>query len=160
MSEQDLHAVHPAPGEGETVRNPLGGPLAFKARGAETGGAMTAFESTAAAGEGPPLHVHTNADEVLYIVEGSFRFKLDGELRDSPAGSFVFIPRGAPHTWQNVGAEPGRLLVLFTPAAMEPFFDRFAELPDGASVPEAFRTLGADAGMEVVGPPLAKSDPL
>jgi quercetin dioxygenase-like cupin family protein len=153
-------AIHRAPGEGATIKNPLGGPLTFKARGAETGGAMTALESTPAPGEGPPLHLHTDADEVLYVLEGSFRFKLDGDLHDSPPGSFVFIPRGAPHTWQNVGAEPGRLLVLFAPAAMEPFFDRFAEVADDASIPEAFRSLGSEVGMEVAGPPLAKSDPL
>ena len=50
--------------------------------------------------------------------------------------------------------------MIFTPAAMEMFFERFAELPGDASVPEAFRTLGGESSMEVVGPPLAQSDPL
>jgi hypothetical protein len=49
--------------------------------------------------------------------------------------------------------------VIFTPAEMERFFERFAELPDDASPREAFTTLGSEAGMDVVGPPLAESDP-
>jgi hypothetical protein len=46
------------------------------------------------------------------------------------------------------------------PAGLEVFFERFGRLPDDASVPEAFRMLGSEAGMDVVGPPLAQSDPL
>jgi hypothetical protein len=47
---------------------------------------------------------------------------------------------------------------MFTPAGMERFFDRFAGLSDGADAPDAFRSIGREVGMEVVGPPLAKSD--
>jgi hypothetical protein len=49
--------VQRAPGDGETVKNPAGGLLAFKLRGAQSGGALAAWESSAAPGEGPPLHV-------------------------------------------------------------------------------------------------------
>lgn len=153
-------AIQRGPGEGAQLRNPLGGPLTFKARAPETGGSVTAFESSPAPGEGPPLHIHRDADELLYVLEGAFRFKLGDELRDAPAGSFVFVPRDLPHTWQNVGETPACLLVVFTPAAMEGFFESFAALPEGSSVPEAFRSLGQEVGMDVVGPPLAVSDPL
>jgi quercetin dioxygenase-like cupin family protein len=151
--------IHLGPGAGVTVENPLGGPLTFKARGDETHGRMVAFESTAAPGEGPPLHVHANEDEVVYALEGTFRFLLDGEVRDAPTGSFMFIPRGVAHTWQNVGDEPARLFVLFTPAGMEEFFVRFAEHAGEASPVEAFRRFGSEVGMAVVGPPLAQTDP-
>jgi quercetin dioxygenase-like cupin family protein len=147
------------PLEGATVRNPLGGPLTFKARAEETNGSPTAFETTMAPGEGPPLHFHANEDEILYVLEGTLRFKLEGEVLPAPPGSFVFVPRGARHTWQNVGEAPGRMLVIFTPSGMERFFERFGALPAGASAPDAFRTLGSDVGMHVVGPPLAESDP-
>jgi hypothetical protein len=43
---------------------------------------------------------------------------------------------------------------------MEAFFDRFAELPPGPVDPGVFAALGRDVGMEVLGPPLAVSDPL
>jgi hypothetical protein len=73
----------------------------------------------------------------------------------------VFIPRGVPHTWLNAGDEPARFLALFTPAApgMERFFERAAELPKEPRAAAALKRFAADAGMEVLGPPLANSDP-
>jgi hypothetical protein len=52
-------------------------------------------------------------------------------LREAPAGSFVFTPRGTPHIWQNVGAEPLRFFATIMPAAVafEEFFKRYAQLP-------------------------------
>jgi quercetin dioxygenase-like cupin family protein len=148
------------PGEGETIQGPVGGPLTFKVRGAQTNGTLTVFENTIAPGEGPPLHAHANEDEAWYVLEGELRFRLGADMRRAPAGSFVFVPRGTQHCFQNVGAQPARILVLFTPAGMESFFDRFASLPESADIPEAFRSLGREVGMDVTGPPLAKSDPL
>jgi len=145
------------PGEGQTVANPAGGGLTYKALSEHTGGALTAWESTAAPGEGPPLHLHVNEDELMYVLEGRLRFRLDGTDHSRPAGSFVFIPRGVPHTWQNAGEGPARILFVFTPASpgMERFFERSAELPEDTRMADAFKSLAGDAGMEVVGPPLA-----
>src|ERR671936_345999 len=128
-----------APGEGVTIEGPAGGPLTFKVRGEQTNCGVTAFENVIAPGDGPPLHAHANEDEAWYVVEGDLRFRLDDEITSAPAGSFVFVPRGTPHCFQNVGSEPARILVLFTPSGMERFFDRFAELP--AFDPNAFRTI-------------------
>ena len=158
--ERHMRAIICQPGEGTTLENPLGGPLTFKVRGEETSGAVLAFESAVGPGEGPPLHVHANEDEILYALAGTYRFRLEDEVRAAPAGSFVFVPRRVRHTWQNVGDGPGRLLVIFTPAGMESFFERFAQLPDDVSVPDGFRSLGSEVGMDVVGPPLARSHPL
>ncbi len=150
--------VFQGPGQGESVDNPVGGDVVFKARGDHTGGSLTAFETIVAPGEGPPLHTHANEDESLYVIEGEVRFKLGDEMRMAPAGSFVFIPRGAPHTWQNVGDGQARMLVHFTPSGMERFFDGFAALETPG--PAAFKTVGAEVGMDVLGPPLAQSDPV
>jgi quercetin dioxygenase-like cupin family protein len=154
-------AVVTAAGEGKTVKNPAGGSLTFKVRGEQTGGALTVFESTAAAGEGPPLHMHEREDEVLYVLQGRLRARLNATIHEAPAGSLVFIPKGVPHTWQNTGRDPARFLVLFTPAAggMEQFFERSAGLGDDTRAAEAFKKFASDAGMEVLGPPLAESDP-
>jgi quercetin dioxygenase-like cupin family protein len=147
------------PGEGATIEGPAGGPLTFKVRGEHTDGALTAFENVIAPGDGPPLHVHANEDEAWYVLQGDLRFQLDGEIAGAPAGSFVFVPRGTPHCFQNIGEQPARILVLFTPAGMERFFDRFASLPAGPVDPDAFRTLGSEVGMDVVGPPLRRPEP-
>ncbi len=149
------------PGEGARVQGPAGGPLTFKARGEQTAGELTVLENIIAPGDGPPAHTHAAQDESWYVLEGSLRFKLGSELHSAPAGSFVFVPRGTVHAFQNVGEGPARILVIFNPSGMEPFFDRFPRLPAGEPVdPSAFARLGADVGMDVVGPPLAVSDPI
>jgi quercetin dioxygenase-like cupin family protein len=148
------------PGEGETIHGPAGGPLTFKARGAQTAGQLTLFENVVAAGDGPPLHTHAVEDESWYVLEGSFRFRLGDQIHGAPAGSFVFVPRGTPHCFQNTGADPARILVIFTPSGMERFFDRFAALPEGAAPGPSFAIIGSEVGMEVVGPPLAVTHPL
>ena len=151
-----------APGEGLSVENPVGGILTFKITSDESDGALTAIETFVVRQEGPPLHVH-DQDEVIYILAGSLRIKLGESLRGAPAGSFVFIPRGTPHTWQNVGAEPLRFFATIMPAAtaFEEFFKRYAQLPAEERDVEAFARLAAETkAFEVVGPPLAESDPL
>jgi quercetin dioxygenase-like cupin family protein len=147
--------------EGRTLRNPAGGLLTFKARGSETAGSLTAFETSAAPGEGPPVHRHAKEDEVLYVLEGELRVVLHETLHEAPAGSFVFIPKGTRHVWQNVSDAPTRFLVFFAPAAlgMEQFFERSADLADDVRLAESFKQFASDAGMEVLGPPLAQSNP-
>jgi quercetin dioxygenase-like cupin family protein len=136
------------PGAGDSVRNPVGGLVTFKATGAETAGRLTAFESEIAPGDGPPLHVHAREDEVLYVLAGEFRFQLGDEVHDAPPGALMYVPRGIPHCFQNVADSPSRLLIFFTPAGMEHFFG----LTDGDRA--AFEAAAGQVGMTVVGPPL------
>jgi quercetin dioxygenase-like cupin family protein len=163
VSNETTRAILSARGEGESIRNPVGGAIEFKARTAQTAGALTAFESFPAPGEGPPLHVHEDDNEVLYFLDGHFRMKIDGVVRDAPAGSFAFIPKGIPHTWQSIGEVAGRLLVMFMPGAagMEQFFEQFAavDVAGAATAAEAFAAVADGSGMTVLGPPLAQSDP-
>lgn len=146
------------PGEGFAVENPTGAVMTFKATADACGGALTAIESTAAPGEGPPLHVHPSQDELIYTLEGTYRVKLGDQLFDAPAGSFVFIPRGTAHTWQNIGDSMARFFAALLPAApgFEQFFVRFAALPlDERGDVAAFARLTEEThAMEVVGPPL------
>jgi quercetin dioxygenase-like cupin family protein len=146
------------PNAGAIIEGPVGGPLTFKARSEQTNGTLTAYENVIPPGQGPPLHTHANEDEAWYVLDGELRFKIGGELRPALAGSFVFVPRGTPHCFQNVGEDPARILVMFTPAGMERFFDEFATL--SAPDPEAFAEIGSPLGMTILGPPLAQSDPL
>ncbi|MFA9272756.1 MAG: cupin domain-containing protein [Baekduiaceae bacterium] len=152
MTEAQAHVVRPQ--DGEAVQGPAGGPLIFKVRGEQTGGRLTALENTIAPGDGPPVHVHEAQDEIWLVLEGELEFRIGEEEADAPTGTFVYVPRGVPHAFRNPGDTPARLLVLFTPAGMERFFDAFAALDAGADIPAAFRALGAAAGMTIVGPPL------
>jgi quercetin dioxygenase-like cupin family protein len=151
-----------ASGEGLSVENPVGGVLTFKAMGEDTDGACTVIVTVAAPGEGPPLHVH-DQDELIYTLEGTLRIKLGDAMQEAPRGAFVFIPRGMPHAWQNVGAEPARFFATVMPAApaFEHFFVSYAELSAEERGVAAFARLAAETNaFEVIGPPLAESDPL
>jgi len=95
----------------------------------QTGGVFSLTEFAAAPPPAPPapIHRHLDADETLYILEGDFRFVVDGELRPAPAGSFIFIPRGTPHTVENVGTDMGRMLVVLAPPGFEQFWAERAQ---------------------------------
>ncbi|HEY7121411.1 MAG TPA: quercetin 2,3-dioxygenase [Solirubrobacterales bacterium] len=147
-----------AAGDGERVRSPLGGDITFIVRGEQSDGELAAMEAVNAVGEGPPLHLHGREHETIYVLEGEFRWKLGDEVRVAGPGSFVFIPRGVPHTWQVIGDRPGRMLVTFSPAGMEGFFEQLSSMTEFDL--DTFRAAAAEHGMEVVGPRLAESDPL
>ena len=151
-----------APGEGLSVENPVGGILTFKITSGESDGALTAIETVAAPGEGPPLHVH-DEDEVIYTLEGTFRVKLGDTIHEAPPLSFVFIPGGTPHTWQNVGDEPARFFATVMPAteAFEKFFTSYAQLQAEERGVDAFARLAAATNaFRVLGAPLSDSDSL
>jgi quercetin 2,3-dioxygenase len=61
----------------------------------------------------------------------------------------MFVPRGTVHAFQNVGAEPGVLLVGVTPGG----FERIFQERQGVDA-ETERELMKTHHMEVVGPPL------
>lgn len=146
-------------GEGGTIRGPAGGPTTIKARTETTAGTFTFLENVIGPKQGPPRHIHAREDEMWYILEGRFRFFVDGDILDAPQGSFVFVPRGTAHCFQNVGDTPARILVMFTPSGMERFFEEHAALPPGPVDKERYRQIARDCFMEVVGPPLAESHP-
>lgn len=144
------------PESGQFIQGPAGGRLRFQVRGTDTGGRLTALVNDIAPGDGPPLHVHEACDESWWIIEGMLRFRLGDEIAEAPAGSFVFVPRGTPHCFQNAGSVTARILVLFAPSGMEHFFDAFAAVQKGVDVPEAFAQAAAAADMTIVGPPLGR----
>ncbi len=113
--------VHVPAGEGEKVWV-VGDTYTLKATSETTGGVVSLMEASVPAGAGPPPHIHTNAEEVFYVLEGELEF-LDGdETFVARAGSFVFVPRGTLHRFRNVGYGHARMIVLYTPAGFESFF--------------------------------------
>jgi quercetin dioxygenase-like cupin family protein len=156
MTENKNGGLAVAAGDGKYMANPITD-LNFIATAEQTDGLMLVFETIAPPGEGPPMHLHTREEEAIYVVSGDFRWKIGDALSDAPAGSFAYLPRGVPHAWQNVGDEPGKLFIVFVPAGMEGFFERFARTTEFD--PEEFKAAGAEVGMETVGPPLSVSDP-
>ena len=115
----------------------------------QTGGVLGIFRQTIAPKSGPPTHLHGMEAEFCYVESGQFNFKLGERVVNAPAGSFVFIPRRTPHTFQNVGTEPGVLLFGVTPGGFEKMFAERQGV-DG----ETNQKLMAGHHMQIVGGPL------
>lgn len=141
-------------GGGMTLANPLGGSVVFKVRGEETNGGMAALVAVNPPGAGPPLHTHANEDELIVVTEGTFEFQIGDERREGGAGAVAYIPRGLPHTWRVTGEQHGSMFIVFSPAGMERFFERMADHAGDPAVLAAFKRVGHEAGMDVVGAPI------
>lgn len=70
-----------------------------------------------------------------------------------PAGTFVYVPRGVPHTFKVVSSMPGKKLSLFAPAAMVGFFEELAAAESaGRATPDLVDAIAEKNNMEVLGP--------
>jgi len=111
-----------------------------------TGGALSAVQGTFEPGGFAPLpHVHLNEDELFYVVDGAFDFRLGSEVSRGPAGSFVFVPRGTLHGFTAAGEGPSRLVFFHLPG-IDGFFRELALLtkPDPSGLRELMNRWGMD----------------
>lgn len=135
-----------------------GGEIAIRLRGEETGGLCALVENTIPAGyAGTPPHFHRHTDELVYVLDGELSFRLGEEVFVAGPGAVVHLPRGAVHTFVNLGDRPARL-VNFCTAGAERFFDDLAAAlaeGDGEVAPVVYARLAADHDMHVVGAPTA-----
>lgn len=156
-SESAAHAICLSPGQGEAFKI-IGGGVRILADGAATGGRCCMFECPVGPGEGPPLHKHEREDEFFYVLEGRFKFSVNGEEFVGERGAFACAPRGSLHAFRNVGKSTGLLHVTCTPAGLEiPF--RAVRIPEaGGSTPLAPEKVVAEFakhGVTFHGPPLS-----
>lgn len=161
-TEMDVPGVHTAlAGEGEeTWFQP--NRMRVKASAADTGGAYGLVESWIRAGSSPPLHVHHDEDEAFFVLEGRVRFHVAGREVVAEPGSFVFLPREAPHTFIVEGDEDAHVLTFLSPGGGERFFLEAGRTPEGPGLPPPgppdvarLREVASRFGNEIVGPPLA-----
>lgn len=118
--------VHRPSGTGRTFFGP-GDLYRFLVTGAESSGSYFAMEALVPACGGPPPHIHRNEDETFYLVDGQCTFRLGDETITAGAGDFVNVPRGTVHCFRNDGTAPMRMIVTFTPAGIESFFEETLE---------------------------------
>lgn len=106
---------------------------------------------------GPSLHVHTREDEAAYVLEGVLTVRVGGSTFAAGPGTLVWLPRGEPHTFANLGDEPVRVLGVTTPAGIEGMFEEQAAYFAGLTGPpdeQEVAAIGARYGVSVVGPGL------
>jgi quercetin dioxygenase-like cupin family protein len=63
-----------------------------------------------------PAHSHPEGEEVIYILTGSGRVLVDGDVSPVRAGSTVLFPQGKPHMLHNTGPDEMKVVCFFAPA--------------------------------------------
>jgi mannose-6-phosphate isomerase-like protein (cupin superfamily) len=124
------------------------------ADGAATSGAFALLETHGEGhGFGPPMHVHRDAAEAFYVLEGTYQMYFQDREELAAPGTFVYVPQNAPHTFKLVSEGDGRKLNIFTPAAMVGFFEQLSEAEArGEATPELLGRIAARHQMEILGP--------
>ncbi|MCW5790446.1 MAG: cupin domain-containing protein [Polyangiaceae bacterium] len=91
----------------------------FKADGDETTGGYSISEWWLEPHtKGPGAHAHPE-DDVFYVLEGTMSILVGEEWVDAPPGSFVLIPGGVTHDFENRGDVKSGVLNFF-PSVFEP----------------------------------------
>jgi quercetin dioxygenase-like cupin family protein len=63
-----------------------------------------------------PAHSHPNGEEIIYLLSGSGRVWIDGEIGIVKQGCAVLFPQGKIHMLQNSGTEMMKVACFFAPA--------------------------------------------
>ena len=139
------------PGQGKVWNMAPGRSAALKMVSGDTAGSVMMFEEVAPANTETPLHTHDDCDEIAYILSGEITFD---EITVGGPGTCAFMPRGLAHAWKNTGAEPGRVLFLYSPGRAGKFFEEAAEMGRPFSVSDREIAAAAERhGWQIVGPP-------
>jgi quercetin dioxygenase-like cupin family protein len=127
--------------------------VALHVDGRHTEAKFSVGEALLEPGNGQPLHIHHNLDELLYVLDGEIDFQVDGKRFRSGPGGFVFIARGSVHAFRNLSGTQARMLGVFSPGAMDGFFDAMVGQPIDR-LPE----IAGRFGIEFVGPMIEPLD--
>jgi oxalate decarboxylase/phosphoglucose isomerase-like protein (cupin superfamily) len=147
------------PGAGRMIQ---GAGMTLKV-GAGQSGAWSAFEAEVPPGFDVGAHLHHNAEELFYILDGeldllafepqartagdwrSWRSASDAPVMRGGPGSAMFVPAGCPHAFANPAAVPARMLFLVSPPGHEHYLDEIGALigQGGPPDPEAIGAIRA-----------------
>ena len=143
-SASHFHPILTDSGQGPSFTM-LGTTMRLIVTAAGTQGRFTVFEQVTPAGWGPPRHMHSPEDEIVYILDGTYEVSLGDERRTVSAGACAILPRDVPHGFRNVGSAKGRLLCVIAPGGLEEYFLAVAKCsppPGPAQLGELARPFG------------------
>lgn len=121
----------------------------------DTGKATSILWSQTQGPGGPPMHVHDDADETFYVLEGRTRFVVAGEEVVIDVGEAAYVPRGSEHTYRVLAENGGTQLIILAPGGFEHFFAAVAA--EGLTIPEdmpRISEIAAQFQLRFTGPPL------
>lgn len=67
-------------------------------------------------------HHHEHESETIHVISGRMEMTVGTDTTELGPGDSIHIPAGTPHSGSCIGDEPGRRLVVFSPAGIEGFF--------------------------------------
>jgi len=152
----DGKLFHRGRGEGASYWGP-GDLYTFLVTGEESQGAYFSMLAVVPPDGGPPPHTHEHEDETFYVLEGTPTFRLGDTRILAGPGDFVNIPKGTLHCFRNDSDGLVKMILTFTPAGIERFFeetlerayDLTAECPDNiAEVSARYAEAAPRYGME------------
>ena len=129
-----MQAIVRHEGEGEAIWM-LNSLVTVKATADETAGAYSLCEQVVTPDGNPPPHVHREADEAFYVLDGEVEVEVGGDVAVARRGTFALAPRGVPHTYR-VRSATARLLVLGSPGGLDRFFAAVGEPAQARTLPE------------------------
>jgi oxalate decarboxylase/phosphoglucose isomerase-like protein (cupin superfamily) len=142
------------PGGGRRIQT-----MTLKA-GADQSRIWSVFEAEVAPGFDVGAHLHQQAEEVFYVLDGeldllafhpaagasassdwrTWESETGARVFRGGPGSFMQVPAGCPHAFFNPGSSPARMLFLVSPAGHEIYLQELADLlaaggpPDQAAI--------------------------
>ena len=146
-------------GEGDKQSFFGGGLHTWKLLAEDTGGAFFLFEDTMVRDKTTPLHLHPEAHEVTYVIDGEIEVQADGHRSRVRSGGMSFVPKGVAHAFIVVSAE-ARLITIQSPGAVGQAFYRGASTPAVDDTADTFDMARLEAtaaenprGVTLLGPP-------
>ena len=68
---------------------------------------------------GPGAHSHEANEELFFVIEGTMTFLVGDRHVDAPSGTFLRIPAGVTHDFENRTDAPAAALNVFIPGGFE-----------------------------------------
>jgi len=84
----------------------------------------------------PPPHSHTLNEECVYVLEGTLRYAVDGDVRDLGPGEWMRTPKGSVHAFSNPHAQAARALIIQSPDVGAQYFRDVAAIVNAGGAPD------------------------
>lgn len=146
-------------GEGDQRAFFGGGLHTWKLLAEESDGSFFLFEDTMVNGKTTPLHVHPEAHEMTYVIDGEIEVQAGGNRTRVRSGGMSFVPKGVAHAFIVV-SDAARLLTIQSPGSVGQAFYRGASEPavddtdDGLDLARLQATAAENPrGITILGPP-------
>ncbi|MHC2570505.1 hypothetical protein ACVMH6_002833 [Rhizobium leguminosarum] len=139
------NAVVSLPGKERVARTPFGARIVIHATAAETGGALGMWETFTPTGHGPPRTRIRGRRKSFGSSAGSIDSNAATRRSTRLWEPSSFCRPHVPHSWRNIGDEPGQMFGTVTPGGCEQLFIDIEAF--GADTPEKIAVIEARLGI-------------